>query len=156
MRPFEAVPAWVAERLRPQVDRAADEVLNELRRGDPPLGDEEAGRARAGIAAGIRHFCDLVEDPGAGWERVAAFYLRVGRHLARDGRDPVEVQQALRRSALAAWRTLAAVPGGLDLDLGALSLVVDAQFCYMDAVAEVIAAGYAAEVAARADGAAGG
>jgi hypothetical protein len=156
VRPFEAVPAWVAERLRPQVDRAADEVLNELRRGDPPLGDEEAGRARAGIAAGIRHFCDLVEDPGAGWERVAAFYLRVGRHLARDGRDPVEVQQALRRSALAAWRTLAAVPGGLDLDLGALSLVVDAQFCYMDAVAEVIAAGYAAEVAARADGADGG
>ncbi|MGI5324163.1 helix-turn-helix domain-containing protein [Actinomadura nitritigenes] len=156
VRPFEAVPAGVAERLRPQVGRAADEVLNELRRGDPPLGDEEAGRARAGIVAGIRHFCDLVEDPGAGWERVAAFYLRVGRHLAREGRDPVEVQQALRRSALAAWRTLAAVPGGLDLDLGALSLVVDAQFCYMDAVAEVIAAGFAAEVAARADGGAGG
>ncbi|MBD2899695.1 hypothetical protein amrb99_86810 [Actinomadura sp. RB99] len=150
VRPFEAVPAGVAERLRPQVGRAADEVLNELRRGDPPLADEEAGRARAGIVAGIRHFCDLVEDPGAGWERVAAFYLRVGRHLAREGRDPVEVQQALRRSALAAWRTLAAVPGGLDLDLGALSLVVDAQFCYMDAVAEVIAAGYTAEVAARA------
>ncbi|WP_307802088.1 helix-turn-helix domain-containing protein [Actinomadura violacea] len=154
VRAFEAVPGWVARRLRPHVDRAADEVLNELRRGDPPVGGEEAGRARAGIVAGIRHFCDLVEDPGAGWERVSAFYLRVGRHLARDGRDPVEVQQALRRSALAAWRTLAAVPGGLDLDLEALSLVVDAQFGYMDAVSEVIAAGYAAEVAARADGAA--
>ncbi|WP_246342254.1 helix-turn-helix domain-containing protein [Actinomadura verrucosospora] len=154
VRAFEAVPAWVARRLRPHVHRAADEVLNELRRGDPPVGEEEAGRARAGIVAGIRHFCDLVEDPGAGWERVSAFYLRVGRHLARDGRDPVEVQQALRRSALAAWRTLAAVPGGLDLDLEALSLVVDAQFGYMDAVSEVIAAGYAAEVAARADGAA--
>ncbi|WP_285915882.1 helix-turn-helix domain-containing protein [Actinomadura opuntiae] len=151
VRAFEAVPAWVARRLRPHVDRAADEVLNELRRGDPPIGEEEARRARAGIAAAIRHFCDLVEDPGAGWERVAAFYLRVGRHQARDGRDPVETQQALRRSALAAWRTLAAVPGGLDLDLGALGLVVDAQFCYMDAVSEVIAAGYAAEVAARAD-----
>ncbi|MFB4302568.1 helix-turn-helix domain-containing protein [Actinomadura sp. NTSP31] len=152
-RVFEAVPAWVARRLRPHVDRAADEVLNELRHGDPPLGEEEAGRARAGIAAGIRHFCDLVEDPGAGWDRVAAFYLRVGRHQARDGRDPVETQQALRRSALAAWRTLASAPGGLELDVGALSLVVDAQFCYMEAVSEMIAAGYAAEVAARAGGA---
>jgi hypothetical protein len=144
---FEAVPAWVARRLRPHVDRAADELLNELRRGDPQIGEEEAGRVRSGVAAGMRHFCDVVEDPGAGWERVAAFYLRVGRHLARDGRDPVETHQALRRSALVAWRTLAAVPGGLDLDRAALGLVVDAQFCYMDAVAEVIAAGYAAEVA---------
>ncbi|SNS22487.1 helix-turn-helix domain-containing protein [Actinomadura mexicana] len=151
VRAFEAVPAWVARRLRPHVDRAADGLLAELRRGDPQIGEEEAGRARAGIAAGIRHFCDLVEDPGAGWERVAAFYLRVGRHLARDGRDPVETHQALRRSALVAWRTLGAVPGGLDLDRAALSLVVDAQFCYMDAVAEVIAVGYSAEVAERRD-----
>ncbi|MCR3742700.1 PucR C-terminal helix-turn-helix domain-containing protein [Actinomadura glauciflava] len=148
---FEAVPDWVGRRLRQHVDRAADGLLAELRRGDPQIGEEEAGRTRAGIAAGMRHFCDLVEDPGAGWERVAAFYLRVGRHLARDGRDPVETHQALRRSALVAWRTLGAVPGGLDLDRAALSLVVDAQFCYMDAVAEVIAAGYSAEVAERRD-----
>ncbi|MFD0539572.1 hypothetical protein ACFQY7_43315 [Actinomadura luteofluorescens] len=148
---FEAVPVWVGRRLRQHVDRAADGLLAELRRGDPQIGEEEAGRARAGIAAGMRHFCDLVEDPGAGWERVAAFYLRVGRHLARDGRDPVETHQALRRSALVAWRTLGAVPGGLDLDRAALSLVVDAQFCYMDAVAEVLAAGYSAEVAERRD-----
>ncbi|MFB4305455.1 helix-turn-helix domain-containing protein [Actinomadura sp. GTD37] len=147
VRAFEEVPAWVARRLRPHVDRAADELLNELRRADPQIGEEEAGRARAGVAAGIRHFCDLVEDPGAGWERVSAFYLRVGRHLARDGRDPVETHQALRRSACVAWRTLGAVSG--DLDHAALSLVVDAQFCYMDAVAEVIAAGYAAAVAER-------
>ncbi|TDC81159.1 helix-turn-helix domain-containing protein [Actinomadura sp. 7K507] len=148
---FERVPARVARRLRPRVDLAADELLHELRRGDPPIGEQEAGRARSGVAAAIRHFCDLVEDPGAGWERVSAFYLRVGRRLARDGRDPVETHQALRRSALAAWRTLAAAPGGLDLDRDALSLVVDAQFCYMDAVSEVIAAGYEAEVARRAD-----
>ncbi|MFG2018690.1 helix-turn-helix domain-containing protein [Actinomadura geliboluensis] len=147
VRAFEEVPAWVARRLRPHVDRAADELLGELRRGDPQIGEEEAGRARAGVAAGIRHFCDLVEDPGAGWERVSAFYLRVGRHLARDGRDPVETHQALRRSASVAWRTLGAVPGGLDLDHASLSLVVDAQFCYMEAVAGVIAAGYAAELA---------
>ncbi|MFD0684257.1 helix-turn-helix domain-containing protein [Actinomadura fibrosa] len=151
-RAFDAVPEWVARRLRPQLDRAADEVLTELRRGGPPIGAEEAGRARAGVIAGIRHFCDLVEDPTAGWERVSAFYLRVGRHLARDGRDPVETQQALRRSALAACRTLGAESGGLGLDRGVLRLVVDAQFAYMDAVSAVIAAGYAAEVANRADG----
>ncbi|TDD79634.1 PucR family transcriptional regulator [Actinomadura darangshiensis] len=144
VRAFEAVPAGVARRLRPHVDRAADELLRELR-----LADDEAGRARAGIAAGMRHFCDLVEDPGAGWERVSAFYLRAGRHLAREGRDPVETHQALRRSALVAWRTLGAGPG--DLDRAVLSLVVDAQFCYMDAVAEVIAAGYAAEAVQRRD-----
>ncbi|MEU5995392.1 helix-turn-helix domain-containing protein [Spirillospora sp. NPDC047418] len=149
VRAFEEVPAWVARRLRPHVDRAAAELLTELRRGDPQIGAEEAGRARAGVAAGIRHFCDLVEDPGAGWERVSAFYLRVGRRLARDGRDPVETHQALRRSACVAWRTLAAVSG--DLDHAALSLVMDAQFSYMDAVAEVIAAGYAAEAADRAE-----
>ncbi|WP_346041976.1 helix-turn-helix domain-containing protein [Actinomadura chokoriensis] len=148
VRAFEEVPEWVARRLRPHADRAADELLTELRRGDPQVGEEEAGRARAGVAAGIRHFCDLVEDPDAGWERVSAFYLRVGRRLARDGRDPVETHQALRRSACVAWRTLAAVSG--DLDRAALSLVMDAQFSYMDAVAEVIAAGYAAEAAARA------
>lgn len=148
---FEKVPARVARRLRPRVDRAADELLHELHRADPPIGEAEAGRARAGVAAAIRHFCDLVEDPDAGWERVSAFYLRVGRRLARDGRNPVETHQALRRSALAAWRTLAAAPGGLDLDRDALSLVVNAQFSYMDAVSEVIAAGYAAEVARRAE-----
>ncbi|NKZ08974.1 hypothetical protein HGB48_35310, partial [Actinomadura latina] len=147
VRTFEEVPAWVGRRLRPHVDRAADELLNELRRGGPRIGEDEAGRARAGVAAGIRHFCDLVEDPGAGWERVSAFYLRVGRHLARDGRDPVETHQALRRSACVAWRTL----GDLDLDHAALGLVMDAQFAYMDAVAEVIAAGYAAEIADRAE-----
>ncbi|GAA1899096.1 hypothetical protein GCM10009736_79450 [Actinomadura bangladeshensis] len=146
VRAFEEVPEWVARRLRPHADRAADELLTELRRGDPQIGEQEAGRARAGVAAGIRHFCDLVEDPDAGWERVSAFYLRVGRRLARDGRDPVETHQALRQSACVAWRTL----GDLDLDRAVLGLVMDAQFSYMDAVAEVIAAGYAAEAAARA------
>lgn len=146
---FEEVPAWVARRMREHADWAAGEVLHELRQGDPPVGEEEAGRVWAGVAAGIRHFCDLVEDPGAGWERVSAFYLRVGRRLARDGRDPVETHQSLRRSALAAWRALAAVPGGFDLDHGALSLVVDAQFSYMDAVSEVIAAGFGAEAVQR-------
>ncbi|MFV2176013.1 helix-turn-helix domain-containing protein [Actinomadura sp. LOL_011] len=140
---FEKVPGWVAARLRARVDRAADELLHELReRGAAPASGEEASRVRSGVAAGLRHFCDLVDDPDAGWDRVQAFYLRVGRHLARDGRDPDEIQQALRRSVLAAWRTLAAVPGGLDLDRAALGLVVDAQFAYMDAVAEVIAAGH--------------
>ncbi|MEV5825996.1 helix-turn-helix domain-containing protein [Spirillospora sp. NPDC052242] len=146
---FEKVPAWVAERLRARVDRAADELMRELgERGAVPVGDE-ARRVRSGVAAGLRHFCDLVDDPDAGWDRVRAFYLRVGRALARDGRDPDEIQQSLRRSVLAAWRTLATVPGGLDLDRAALGLVVDAQFAYMDAVAEVIAAGYREERAAR-------
>ncbi|MFD0904824.1 helix-turn-helix domain-containing protein [Actinomadura sediminis] len=144
---FEKVPGRVAERLRARVDRAADELIRELvGNGAVPM-DDEARRVRSGVAAGLRHFCDLVDDPHAGWDRVRAFYLRVGRALARDGRDPDEIQQSLRRSALAVWRTLAADPGGLDR--AELGLVVDAQFAYMDAVAEVIAVGYREERAAR-------
>ncbi|QFG23675.1 helix-turn-helix domain-containing protein [Actinomadura sp. WMMB 499] len=149
---FEKVPKEITEWLRARVDRAAGELLRELgERGAAPAAGDEGRRVRSGVAAGLRHFCDLVDDPDAGWDRVRAFYLRVGRHLARDGRDPDEIGQALRRSALAAWRTLAAVPGGLDLDRAALGLVVDAQFAYMDAVAEVIAAGYREERAAGTD-----
>lgn len=147
---FAAVPAWVARHLRTHLDLAVDEVLGEVRRGDPPLAADQADRVRAGLAVAIRHFCDLIEDPDADWERVAAFYLGFGGHLARDGRDLVDAQHALRRSALAVWRTLAEVPGGLDLDRRALGLVVDAQFAYMDAVSRVIAAGYAAEDRRRA------
>ncbi|MFC6880601.1 MULTISPECIES: helix-turn-helix domain-containing protein [Actinomadura] len=150
-RAFEAVPGWVGMRLRPHIDRAADELLNELVLGGSLTGEGEAGRARASIVAGVRHFCDLVEDPGAGWERIAAFYLRIGRQMARDARDLEETHQALRRSALTAWRTLATMTETLELDHETLSLVGDAQFCYMDAVTAVIAEGYEAE-RRRADG----
>ncbi|WP_019632992.1 PucR family transcriptional regulator [Actinomadura atramentaria] len=153
-RPFELIPSWVGTRLRPVVEGAADDLLRELLGGAAPWHDPAGDappdrpadhRLREGIVAGLAHFCDLLEDPGAGWDKVASFYRAAGRQLARDGRDPVESHQTLRRSALAAWRGLAALTDELDLDHETLLLVVEAQFSYLDAVSAVVAEGYRAE-----------
>ncbi|WP_018654589.1 PucR family transcriptional regulator [Actinomadura flavalba] len=157
-RPFEAIPGWVGTRLRPAIEDAADELLRELvGDGDgegvvpPPSDGPRRMRLRAGIVAGMAHFCDLLENPDTGWGRVAAFYRAVGRQLARDGRDLAESHQVLRRSALAAWRGLASLTDILDHDHDHVLLVVEAQFAYLDAVTAEIAEGYRAEhgVAAR-------
>ncbi|MFC0038314.1 helix-turn-helix domain-containing protein [Actinomadura rayongensis] len=152
-RPFEAIPTWVGTRLRPVVEGAADELLGELLgRTDGPPGDApprpgspHAERLRDGIVAGLAHFCDLLENPGTGWGRVASFYRAAGRQLARDGRDPIESHQTLRRSALAAWRGITSLADELDLDHDTLLRVVEAQFSYLDAVSAVVAEGYRAE-----------
>ncbi|MQY04777.1 helix-turn-helix domain-containing protein [Actinomadura macrotermitis] len=152
-RPFAAIPDWVGTRLRGAIGTVADELLHEMLDDGRTAPGVDAGDLRAAIETGLGHFCDLLEDPGTGWDRVATFYRAIGRRMARDGRDPAETHQALRRSTLAAWRGITAFSDLLEKGEGTqapsatnlLSLLVEAQFSYLDAVTSVVTAGYQAE-----------
>ncbi|WP_258572002.1 helix-turn-helix domain-containing protein [Actinomadura parmotrematis] len=149
LRPFDAIPAWVGARLRLALDGAADDLIHELLGHghgpplDPPARDEDG--LRAVVRAGLRHFCDLLEDPATGWDGVAARYRDVGRAMARNGRDPAEAHRALRRAALAAWRGIGSFTAVLDLDQDVLGQLMEAQFGYLDALSSLVTAGYQAE-----------
>ncbi|MEU9017425.1 helix-turn-helix domain-containing protein [Actinomadura sp. NPDC048394] len=149
VRPFEQIPRRLAHRMRPLVAGAAGEVLADVRRGGPggvPPGDgRAAAEIRAEIVAGLGHFLDLVDDPRAAWDRVAAAHRALGRDLAVRGHDLEETHRALRRTARAAWRTLIALAESLEVDRETLGLIADAQFAYMDAAAAEAVRGWEAE-----------
>ncbi|MEO5876070.1 MAG: helix-turn-helix domain-containing protein [Streptosporangiaceae bacterium] len=143
VRPFEAIPSELARQLRADIDRAADEILQELLTA--AASDDEVEETRAAIVTGLVHFSDLIEDPRGGWATLVPVFLDLGRRLAREGRSLEEVHRSLRRSARATWRTLSVAVEQLDLDTKTIGFVAEAQFTYMDAVAATITVGYDAE-----------
>ncbi|REE97820.1 helix-turn-helix domain-containing protein [Thermomonospora umbrina] len=142
VRPFQAIPRWLVRQLRPQIEAAVEELQQELSAGGAPADDGEVSRARERIVLGMRHFCDLIDDPRGGWERLMPFYLGIGREMVEEYRELGEMHQVLRRSAQALWRALTGKADELDLDQTTLHAVADAQFAYMDAVSAAITAGY--------------
>lgn len=153
-KPWEGLPAAVAEVLRPGLDALADEmidtiVLDVADYARPLEGDFERG-LRLGVREALRHFLQLIADPVAGRAQDRAVYRGLGRAELRAGRSLDALQSAYRIGARIAWRRWAEVGNVAGLDAAALQLLAESIFVYIDELSAESVAGYAAAQAERA------
>src|ERR1700722_5366575 len=108
MKPWEGLPATLADVLRPGLDALADEIIDTIVLDVPdyarPLqGDFERG-LRLGVREALRHFLQLIGDPAAARRQDRGVYRGLGRGELRAGRSLDALQSAYRIGARVAWR----------------------------------------------------
>jgi hypothetical protein len=150
-RPWEALPAPLAEALAPGVDALGAEIVAAIRAGVPAYGrplEGEFGRGlRDGVAAALRQFLSLIggaEHPPLD----PTLYRELGRNEFREGRTLDGLLAAYRLGARVAWRRAADGARAAGHDAETLALLAEAVFAYIDELSAASAEGYAAEQAA--------
>ena len=144
--PWAAVPAEVADLLRPALPGVVDEIVAAVRATvveyDQPLEGEFGRLIREGAAAALVQFVDLLgradDLPDTG------VYEAIGRAEFRAGRTLDALQSAYRVGARVTWR-VAAQRAGASLDASVLVVLAEAIFAYIDRLADASVAGYARE-----------
>jgi hypothetical protein len=151
---WPAVPREVAEVLRPELDRATEEVIGAIQREVPeyarPHDDHYTAVVRRAVHQAVHQFVQRIADPATSRETTAELFTGIGRIEAAEGRSLEPLQAALRLGARVTWRTLCeqAVQGSLSV--GVIGPVGEALFLYIDELAAACAEGFArasAEVA---------
>ncbi|MFI6407341.1 PucR family transcriptional regulator [Streptomyces sp. NPDC050548] len=141
------VPPELAELLRAQLPRVADEVEEEVRRQVPeyglPSGAIYRENLRAGVVQALTLFIDHIADPRDQRSAMATTYYEIGRGVALDGRSLDAVQSALRVGGLHAWRLMGRTAEELGLDSHVVAALGELAFRTVHEVAEAAAAGYA-------------
>ncbi|MBK3566235.1 CdaR family transcriptional regulator [Streptomyces sp. MBT62] len=141
------VPPELAELLRAQLPRVADEVEEEVRRQVPeyglPSGAVYRENLRAGVVQALTLFIDHIADPRDQRSAMATTYYEIGRGVALDGRSLDAVQSALRVGGLHAWRLMGRTAEELGLDSQVVAALGELAFRTVHEVAEAAAAGYA-------------
>lgn len=142
-----SVPPELAELLRAQLPRVADEVEEEVRRQVPeyglPSGAIYRENLRAGVVQALTLFVDHIADPRDQRSTMATTYYEIGRGVALDGRSLDAVQSALRVGGLHAWRLMGRTAEELGLDSQVVAALGELAFRTVHEVAEAAAAGYA-------------
>ena len=148
--PWAAVPAEVAELVRPGLPGVVEDIIAAVRAEvveyDQPLEGEFGRLIREGAGAALQQFVDLlgrdVDLPDDG------VYEAIGRAEFRAGRTLDALQSAYRVGARVVWR--AAVELAEDsLDSRVLVVFAEAIFAYVDRLADAAVAGYAREQSMR-------
>ena len=151
---WPAVPPQVADVMRPELGRAAEEVIVAIQRDVPeyarPNDDIYTSTVRRAVHQAVRQFVLQIADPGTSREATAQLFRDIGRIEAAEGRSLEPLQAALRLGARVTWRMLCeqAVRGSLSID--AIGPVGEALFLYLDELAAACSEGFAqasAEVA---------
>ncbi|MEV0738136.1 helix-turn-helix domain-containing protein [Streptomyces sp. NPDC050549] len=141
-----SVPPELAELLRAQLPRVADEVEEEVRRQVPeyglPSGAVYRENLRAGVVQALALFIDHIADPRDQRSTMATTYYEIGRGVALDGRSLDAVQSALRVGGLHAWRLMGRTAEELGLDSQVVAALGELAFRTVHEVAEAAAAGY--------------
>ncbi|MFE9598494.1 PucR family transcriptional regulator [Streptomyces hokutonensis] len=141
------VPPELAELLRAQLPRVADEVEEEVRRQVPeyglPSGAVYRENLRAGVVQALTLFIDHIADPRDQRAAMATTYYEIGRGVALEGRSLDAVQSALRVGGLHAWRLMGRTAEELGLDSQVVAALGELAFRTVHEVAEAAAAGYA-------------
>ncbi|MFJ9893406.1 PucR family transcriptional regulator [Streptomyces sp. NPDC091280] len=142
-----SVPPELAELLRAQLPRVADEVEEEVRRQVPeyglPSGAVYQENLRAGVVQALTLFIDHIADPRDQRSAMATTYYEIGRGVALEGRSLDAVQSALRVGGLHAWRLMGRTAEELGLDSQVVATLGELAFRTVHEVAEAAAAGYA-------------
>jgi hypothetical protein len=153
-RPWEDVPAEVAEQLRPGLDALVEELIEAIRLGVPsyerPLEGEFGAGLRAGVAEALEQFLDLIRDGGELPDRAKQRYVEFGRWEAREGRRLESLLAAYRLGARISWRRIAETIRGADLGEETIARLAEAVFAHIDGLSAASAEGFAAELADRA------
>src|SRR3954451_9019272 len=144
--PWAAVPAEVAELLRPALPGVVGDIVAAVRAEvveyNQPLEGEFGRLIREGAGAALSQFVDLLgrdaDLPDTG------VYEAIGRAEFRAGRTLDALQSAYRVGARVAWRA-AAERAGTSLDARVLVVFAEAIFAYIDRLADAAVSGYARE-----------
>jgi hypothetical protein len=148
--PWAAVPAEVAELLRPGLAGVVEDIIAAVRAEvveyDQPLEGEFGRLIREGAAAALGQFVDLLgrdaDLPESG------VYEAIGRAEFRAGRTLDALQSAYRVGARVTWREAAELAEA-SLDSRALVALAEAIFAYIDRLADASVSGYAREQSVR-------
>jgi hypothetical protein len=153
-RPWEDVPAIVAEQLRPGLDALVGELIEAIRLGVPsyerPLEGEFGAGLRLGVAEALEQFLDLIRDGGELPDRAKQRYVEFGRWEAREGRRLESLLAAYRLGARISWRRIAETLRGAELGEETIARLAEAVFAHIDGLSAASAEGFAAELADRA------
>lgn len=153
-RPWEELPADVAERLRPDLDALGEELIEAIRIGVPayrrPLEGEFGAGLHAGVAEALEQFLDLIRDGGELSPGARERYVAFGRWEAREGRRLESLLAAYRLGARISWRRIAETIRGANLGEETITRLADAVFAHIDGLSAASAEGFAAELADRA------
>ncbi|TDC12449.1 PucR family transcriptional regulator [Actinomadura bangladeshensis] len=118
-------------------------VLRHVPEYDRP-GDAAYRRvAEAAVAHAMEHFVHMIADPDASWKEVYQVFFDVGYGEAVEGRSLEHLQNAMRVGSRIAWRHLAVEAERLGRPRALISLLAEANFAYLDALASAAAHGYA-------------
>ena len=148
--PWAAVPAEVAELVRPGLPGVVEDIIAAVRAEvveyDQPLEGEFGRLIREGAGAALQQFVDLlgrdVDLPDDG------VYEAIGRAEFRAGRTLDALQSAYRVGARVVWRAAVELAGD-SLDSRVLVVFAEAIFAYIDRLADAAVAGYAREQSMR-------
>ena len=151
---WPAVPPQVADVMRPELGRAAEEVIEAIQREVPeyarPHDDTYTSTVRRAVHQAVQQFVLQIADPATSREATAQLFRDIGRIEAAEGRSLEPLQSALRLGARVTWRMLCeqAVRGSLSIDV--IGPVGEALFLYLDELAAACSEGFtqaSAEVA---------
>ena len=153
-RPWEELPAELADRLRPGLDALVKDLIDAIRVGVPgyrrPLEGEFGAGLQAGVAEALEQFLDLIRDGGELSSRAKQRYVDFGRWEAREGRQLEALLAAYRLGARISWRRIAETIRGADYGEETIALLAEAVFAHIDGLSAASAEGFAAELADRA------
>ncbi|MFI0447051.1 PucR family transcriptional regulator [Actinomadura sp. 6N118] len=146
LKPWAGVPGELSDIFRPHLAELADEMIEEILAGIPeydrPQDEEYARLVRLAVEGALRQFVDLIVDPDASWEPVAAVYREIGWAEAREGRNLDVLQGTLRLGARVAWRRLAAESEQMNVPRRHLASIAEAIFAFLDEIARAATEGY--------------
>lgn len=145
--PWRDVPAeearWMRPRLPGLLGVMVEGVVRHVPEYDRP-GDAAYWRvAEAAVAKAMEHFVQMIADPDTSWKEVYQVYFDVGYGEAMEGRSLEHLQNAMRVGSRLAWRHLAVEAERLGRPPALVSLLAEANFAYLDALASAAAHGYA-------------
>jgi hypothetical protein len=153
-RPWEELPAAVADQLRPGLDALVEELIEAIRLNVPayrrPLEGAFGEGLRAGVAEALAQFLDLIRDGGELSAEARRRYVEFGRWEAREGRSLESLLAAYRLGARISWRRIAETIRGAELGEETVVLLAEAVFAHIDGLSAASAEGFAAEQADRA------
>ncbi len=153
-RPWEDVPAEVADLLQPGLDALVEELIEAIRVHVPayrrPLEGGFGDGLRAGVADGLAQFLQLIRDGGELPASIRRQYVEFGRWEAREGRRLESLLAAYRLGARISWRRIAENTRGADLGEETIARLAEAVFAHIDGLSAASAEGFAAELADRA------
>ena len=143
---WPAVPAHVADQIRPLVPDLAEQMVTEIRAAVTEyarLGDlAYAQNLRLGAETAIAGFADRIAWPQAPRQQLADTFYRIGKVEAAEGRSLEMLQAALRAGARVVMHWLTGAAYHAVIPAETLGLLAEALLIHIDEIAAFSAAGY--------------
>lgn len=143
---WPVVPPRVADVMRPELGRAAEEVIDAIQREVPeyarPNDDAYTSTVRRAVHQATAQFVLQIADPGTSREATTQLFRDIGRIEAAEGRSLEPLQSALRLGARVTWRMLCEQADRGRLSIDVIGPVGEALFLYLDELAAACSEGF--------------